>query len=307
MKRTVLNGVALVVVAAMVCSAGCVTVPAGSPKELAKPSKLFSWQMPWNKKKDEAPAPYPKPVKMATTWSPDTLVQTGRTPTRGFGGRIFFYDEKSRAVPVEGTLIVHAFDENSPNPQANAKRYEFTSEQLTRHFSQTDLGASYSVWIPWDAVGGESKRISLVASFKPVEPKGSILSANGKTREEVKLVQGLPAMVMLPGVDSELNKIAKSENRMSPEYQDYKAALASIDTKPSGLTTTTIQRRRGHHRSSDPIPSMKMPRSLLPRGVNELGTQIAEGSSTPSLEIKMAGRNAGQSNVLPASATMPLQ
>ncbi len=76
-------------------------------------------------------------------------------------------------------------------PEGSVKRFEFTPEQFTRHFSQTDLGASYSVWIPWDAIGGEQRRISLVASFKTVEGK---------------LVQGIPATILLPGSSTEADR-----------------------------------------------------------------------------------------------------
>ena len=87
------------------------------------------------------------------------MVETGRTPTRGFGGRVLFYDEKSRPVPVEGSLMVHGFDDSSEDPEEGVNRFAFTSEQFTRHFSQSDLGASYSIWIPWDAIGGDQKRV----------------------------------------------------------------------------------------------------------------------------------------------------
>ncbi|TWU39895.1 hypothetical protein Q31b_32110 [Novipirellula aureliae] len=273
-----------------------------------KPTKSFSERMFWNKKKEEIPEPYPNPVKMAVTWTPDTLMQTGRTATRGFGGRIFFYDERSRPVPVEGTLIVHGFDENNPNPEAAVKRYEFTPEQFTRHFSTTDLGASYSVWIPWDAVGGEPRRISLVASFKPVAPQAEELKADGKTPELPKLVQGIPAMVMLPGVKSELNQVAESQDYLSPQFKAYQQASTGVNTRTSGLTTTTIKRRRTSQNGRDQIPSIQFPNGF------EHGnqTQIAANESTPSHEILMAPSTAqprGQSSstVLPASATQPIR
>jgi len=273
-----------------------------------KPSKSFSERMFWNKKKDEVLEPYPNPVKMAVTWTPDTLMQTGRTTTRGFGGRIFFYDEKSRAVPVEGTLIVHGFDENTSNPETAVKRYEFTPEQFTRHFSTTDLGASYSVWIPWDAVGGEPSRISLVASFKPVAPKAGTLKANGKTPEPPKLVQGIPAMVMLPGVKSEMSQIAESRDYLSPQFKAYQQASTGINTRKSGLTTTTIKRRRTVADERDNIPSIQIPNGFGRSG----STQIAATESTPSQEILMTpspGLRNGQtsSTVLPASATLPIR
>ncbi len=206
----------------MLGTVGCASVsnkPGGK-----KPSLLD--RMPWAADKDAPPEPYPNPVKIATTWTPDVLVQTGRTPTRGFGGRIFFYDEKSRAVPVEGTLVVHGFNEQAASAKDTVKRFEFTPEQLTRHFDQCDLGASYSVWIPWDAVGGDQQRISLVASFK--------------TSAGVP-VQGVPATIMLPGkVTAPTRKDEMA--RYSPQYREYKDALANNSPPTSGLTTTTIAR-----------------------------------------------------------------
>ncbi len=95
----------------------------------------FGKVLPWAK--DRAPDPYPNPARMATTWTPDTLLQSGRTPTRGFGGRLFFYDDKTHAVPVEGELTVHAFSEPTDGSKGEVKRYVFTAEQFTSHFSQT--------------------------------------------------------------------------------------------------------------------------------------------------------------------------
>ncbi|MGB7346769.1 MAG: hypothetical protein WBD20_21285 [Pirellulaceae bacterium] len=241
-------------------------------------------RIPWyGSKKDDADddIPYPNPVKIAATWTPDTLVQSGRVPTRGFGGRIFFYDEKSRPVPVEGTLIVHGFDEEIEDPQKSVKRFEFTPEQFTKHFSKTDLGASYSVWIPWDAMGGDRKRISLVASFKTAEGKA---------------VQGVPAMVLLPGKQRPETAEEKL-SKLSPQYRQYQNALAMDDsTRQSGLTTTTIQRRRGIDRPA--TPSINPPAGLP---VESDKTMLAAASRTPSVEISM-NRRLPSSDILPASA-----
>ncbi|WP_372718392.1 hypothetical protein [Novipirellula sp.] len=264
---------------AMLCSlVGCITVgPDG--KRVKKPGGSLAEKMPWAKKKDEVPEPYPNPVKMAATWTPDTLVQTNRTPTRGFGGRIFFYNEKSHAVPVDGTLVIHGFDENAETSDKATKRFEFTPEQFTRHFSQCDLGASYSIWVPWDAVGGEARRISLVASFR--------------TQEGVT-VQGVPATVMLPGKESPEVTLAKAERKLSTQYQEYRDAAASINTRTSGLTTTTIQRRS----SRTPAQTKEAPVQAF------RNSMLAEKSSTPSVELKMATPPT-EDGVLPASATMP--
>ncbi|TWU17708.1 hypothetical protein Pla52o_49230 [Novipirellula galeiformis] len=271
------QSVAIIMIASVM---GCTTVgPNG--EVIKKPKSSLAEKMPWAKKKDAVPEPYPNPVKMAATWTPDTLVQTNRTPTRGFGGRIFFYDEKSRAVPVDGTLVVHGFDEQAESADQATKRFEFTPEQFTRHFSQSDLGASYSVWVPWDAVGGDVRRISLVASFRT---------------EAGVTVQGVPATVMLPGKESAETALAKAETKLSPQYQEYRKAAASISTQTSGLTTTTIQ-RRGRNTPSQSIEPSPSP---IP------SAQLVEGRSTPSAEIKMSKRDS-QSDIRPASVSLPLQ
>ena len=263
---------------------GCSTIPSQS-----KESGSLLDRLPWSNKEEEVVA-YPNPVKVASAWTADTLVQTNRTPTRGFGGRVFFYDEKSRPVPVEGTLIVHGFDDSATDQTQGVKRFEFTPEQLTRHFSQTDLGASYSIWIPWDAIGGEQKRISLVTSFKT---------------DEGKTVQGIPATMVLPGVSSQTAE-ERTAAKYSREYLAHRDATHTGSTRHSGLTTTTI--RRGSPRPQAEVIS---PGITLPG--QRQGTQIAATGQTPSVDLNMArkpGRLPSQprrSSILPASAQFPLQ
>ncbi len=123
--------------------------------------------MPWPGR-DSKPA---IPGRMSVVWTDTTLNQAGRAPVRGFGGRIMFYgkDEKS-PVKVDGRLSVYAFDESETtdgNP-APRKKFLFTPEQLPQHYSESKLGHSYSVWIPWDEIGGPPRRISLIVRFEPV-------------------------------------------------------------------------------------------------------------------------------------------
>lgn len=133
---------------------------------------------------------YQKPASMAIIWSPDVLTVAGKPPTRGFGGRIFFYNDKNQAIPVEGDVIVHGFLGDpafSGNKEAD-KTFAFTAEQLTSHYSPSQLGASYSIWIPWDAAGGHRDQVTLIPTFKVVG--GGI-------------VQGAAAKLILPGKEKE--------------------------------------------------------------------------------------------------------
>ncbi|MEM8910186.1 MAG: hypothetical protein AAGC97_00355 [Planctomycetota bacterium] len=224
-----------------IVTTGCAGLTRKDQADRPKSVSLFD-RMPWSKSTTDAPTPYPNPVKLATTWSPDTLTQSGRTPTRGFGARVFFYDEKSRPVAVDGTLIVHGFDEDASDPTKATKRFEFTPEQFTRHFSQSDLGASYSVWIPWDAVGGPQSRVSLVATFRTAEGK---------------LIQGTPSKVLLPGAkDHSQEALAK---RFSPQFRQWQQAAGGELPPSSGLATTTIRRRTPKPTKQAPATTAETP------------------------------------------------
>lgn len=232
MKLPILLGTCLIL-----CG-GCASFPKSEKMSLKNP---FS-------KKEKEPEPYPTPVKLAATWAPDTLSTAGKRPTRGFGGRLFFYDQKSRPVPVEGDLTVTAYvPSDNPTEPTKVKRFGFTKEQLTKHYSQSDLGASYSIWIPWDVDGGNVQMITMVPSFKS---------------EQMNVpIQGSATAVMLPGttpnaeeVDA-VRRIAANANRIPPNngatqirqagfipqgYQQNPQSGYTQSRPQSGLNTLTI-------------------------------------------------------------------
>ncbi len=103
----------------------------------------------------------------------DAVAQTpNRTPTRGFRGQLMFYGPGgSKPIQVDGALVVYTFDEQNrgPGDVKPTRKYVFTPEQFTDHYSKSDLGHAYSVWIPWDKVGGPQQQIALIARFVPVD------------------------------------------------------------------------------------------------------------------------------------------
>lgn len=182
---------------------------------------------------------YQQPQKMAVLWSHDVLTVAGKPPTRGFGGRIYFYNNKSQAIPVEGELVIHGFDETAkkltgaPDNQAD-KRFRFTQEQFTSHYSESDLGASYSIWVPWDTADGVQKEITLVPTFK---------SSQGE------LVQGDPAKVVLPGRKKPEDHFTTPVQTVSYQQSTNTTANGQLqqvgpkmtENKTNGMRTTTIQ------------------------------------------------------------------
>jgi len=134
-------------------------------------TKKLPWSDPEKQIKQSA---YDRPVRMVAIWTPTTLTHPGKPPTRGLGGRLYFYNDASQTIPVEGQLLVYAYDDShkpeSPRRSTGGvdepdRKYAFTAEQFTAHYSPTDLGASYSVWIPWGPTSGPPAEVSLVPVF----------------------------------------------------------------------------------------------------------------------------------------------
>ena len=156
----------LILVFAVIASVGCSAVSPGDGK-LTK-SLDVRRAMGW---KSDQPEPQ-VPTRLVSTWTDTVLHRPGEKSQRGFGGRVIFFGRESEdPVCVEGQLVVYAYDEANSDPRTAqpSRRYIFPPEQFARHYSESSLGPSYSVWLPWDEVGGPRKNISLIARFEPTE------------------------------------------------------------------------------------------------------------------------------------------
>lgn len=137
------------------------------------------------------------PGRILAIWTDTVLHQPGKPGVRGFGGRLYFYDdEDTEPIKVDGGVMIYAFDADDfdPSRPEPLKRYVFTPDQLRTHYSRTSMGHSYSIWLPWDEIGGPTKNVSLVTRFEG-RMGGVVISQ--------------PATKQLPGV----NQVAES----SPE------------------------------------------------------------------------------------------
>lgn len=199
---------------------------------------LQTSKLPWSKK---ATSKYATPERVIAVWTDTVYQHAGKPPTRGFGGRVYFYGTEGNVIPVDGDLVVYAYDDNTTQPGTDkpARKYVFTADQLTKYYSESDLGASYNIWIPWDAVGNDEKQISLFTVF--VDKSG-------------RMVRGNFTANRLPGrrvpTEEERRGFYVSPNRdpgptaPAPVQQvQYTAQIDpyAADQPDSGLKTTTIR------------------------------------------------------------------
>ncbi|MFO0912586.1 MAG: hypothetical protein U0795_06500 [Pirellulales bacterium] len=135
----------------ILCLAGCQSLDINGPSE-------------WLGGDDEDKLP----EEIVAIWTDTVLHQPNQPAVRGFGGRVYFYaDRNSEPIEVDGSLTVYAFDATKVDAESNRplKKYVITADQLASHHSQTRMGHSYSVWVPWDQVGGPTRNLSLIVRW----------------------------------------------------------------------------------------------------------------------------------------------
>lgn len=288
-------------IALCVALSGCQTL---SPKKVAsvepapQESKLAmpKVSMPWSD--DELP-PVVSPDRVVGTWSEAVLHQNGQG-TRGFGGRLYFYDRSSSdPVRVDGQLVVYAFieDDRQETDHKPTKRYVFPPEQFAKHESSSEIGVSYSVWLPWDAAGGQQTEVSLIARFEPSQGGGLVVSDQTRHR--------------LPGTPRPDTLLAeKKSKRISQSSVVQAAALGSstgktsaahfqqgVEQSPAQLTATTISLPRQFQGfGSRQLSTHKTPKvATLPTA--------ASPAATPSSAATQASAAASPTAVSQPSAT----
>ncbi len=221
--------------------------------------------LPWS-----SSTPKPEiPSRMIDLWTFTALTQEGLAPIRGFGGRVMFYNDKDeKPLLVDGAFTVFAFDETTGEITYSSpdKKYVFTPEQLSKHYSKSELGHSYSFWLPWDEVGGPERKVCLIARFQPkggplviAKPCHQVLAGEppktaGRDKRHGNETTGQP---MPSAVQQVAHQMPLDENRHQSE------AMITIDVPPSFM------------RPPSPSPS-------LPEASAALGSQGGDSANHQS-------------------------
>jgi hypothetical protein len=258
----------------LACLALAVSTACVVPCRAWDPDNPFPWS---SSDKDEKATP----ERVVALWTDAVMSAPGRPPIRGFGGRLmFFAHKKDKPIKVRGKLMIYAFDELGRDP-ADAKPnriYEFTEEQLPLHYSKSKLGHSYSIWLPWDPMGGPRHEVSLIVRFSG---HGGAVTVGEQTK------QVLPGR---PPTDAELGRTMPPPAAMAPvegiRQVGYQAPLPQNPgvfpgNGPPRMLTTTI-----------PVP-------------NEFGCRWPVAQTTPRLISPPGAPAAGIQNSPQAPGLFP--
>ncbi|MBA2113935.1 hypothetical protein HOV93_10880 [Planctomycetes bacterium FF15] len=225
--------------------------------------------MPWE---DEEPE-YKVPLKMVVTWKDAVRYNPHDPPTRGFGGRIHFYDETQKPVRVQGGLTIYGYDDVRHGDIDNERpdrKFVFEAEKLQSHYSASKLGHSYSFWVPWDRAGGEQKEITLAPFFRTAtgqlimsEQSKHLLMGVAKKEENPSpspQYQPSPSDQFMPEV-AQANFQRNAAPGLPPmQPQGHQRQASQLNTTTISLPSTMKERLR----NAVPTNQQAMPQQMMP-------------------------------------------
>ncbi len=200
------------------------------------------------------------PDRILSIWADTVLHQPGQPGVRGFGGRVYFYKEGSEEpIEIDGSLTVYAFRGGKARDLRASpdRKYIVTAEQMKSLGSKSSLGLSYSIWIPWDEVDGESLKLSLITRFDGKQG-GTVISD--------------PSVKLLPGTPTETpdEYPARQASHIEPDGD----ALASPGD--AGTTIFSIDLPESFQRKLDYQPESEAPGPDIGDGEHDTATEVSD-------------------------------
>ena len=223
-------------------------------------------------------------------------------PTRGFAGQILFFTHgKASPVRVDGDVTIDLYDEPADSADSSdpIHRFDFVGDAWTIHLTDSVLGPSYNVFIPYTRKHSWRANCSLRVQLK----------SNFGTTAYSEMVQ-----VTLPGPMPKESQYAARERRLLPvgsrqEAADIKTGAAlqrrtimpatyESDAATEGLQPTVaraihsgrVAATNNASQSQDEIFRRNL--QHLETMLNELKQQQQQGSPTsePAASDRPAGR-----------------
>jgi hypothetical protein len=120
---------------------------------------------------------------------------------------MFYGKDDKKTIKVDGKLTVYVFDavEQDTGLAIPEKKFVFPAEHWPDHYSHSKLGHSYSIWLPWDEVGGPKRDLVLICRF---EATGGAMVMGDSVR------QTLPGIV--PAATVKAKPSGREQNSAAP-------------------------------------------------------------------------------------------
>ncbi|MHB8897261.1 MAG: hypothetical protein ACYC6Y_00790 [Thermoguttaceae bacterium] len=228
--------------------------------------------------------------RVVDVWTDDVLHQTGQVSKRGFGGRLMFYNRQSESpIKVEGSLTVYLFDDHCEDPlrEEPLHKFVFPADTLEKHYSKSELGHSYSFWLPVDDVGGVERRLTMIARFQPKvggrimgQPSTHVLPGRPADENASPLVQRFQARQYEKKADGQIQQVA------------YVESVSGVPPAPApqqaALNTTTINLTPDFTRQIGGTPATPAPALAYPPGIPPTG-QVGPSALVPPAALPQAG------------------
>lgn len=274
-----------------ICAPGCAAL------------NMINAEFPWSAEKKREQLEKTQPVRIVSFWSEMMLNSGTQKPVRGLGGRVYFYNKSGKPVKVDGELSVYAYDDTDKDAETASraeptKIFTYRREEFANYFSKSEIGESYSIWLPWDGVDGEEKKISLLSKFTCANNKEVIsgpmelITLSGKKKksktEPLSDSQRFLKKQLESQFGSEADEIADLlySGKAPPEWvdEDVKQEIKSRRTmnKEIPLTESMIEKLN----SSGEIKSEELPEPIDERSTSRTNSSRSKNNRIAEEELE---------------------
>ena len=135
--------------------------------------------------------------------------------------------------------------------------------------SKTSIGPSYSIWLPWSAVGEEPVKLSLITRFEGVE--------GGTTISD-------PVIKLLPGIAKKTDTQTSKGKAVAPQTergpQTEQGVVQASYTEPKGATSEKKEATR-------PVETIELPPGFQRHFKNSDRSETTLGSSVSDMTTRV--------------------
>ncbi|MCA9056561.1 MAG: hypothetical protein KDA75_22185, partial [Planctomycetaceae bacterium] len=131
-------------------------------------------------------------IEVMALWEPAEGKGLDGLPTRGFAGQVLFFTPgHPQSVKVNGDICIYVFDDTLSEEERKRPIHQFTFDagSWNSFLRDSDLGASYQLFVPYTLPGSWQASCSVRVKYTPIDGGSPVFSKmapvnlNGRQRE----------------------------------------------------------------------------------------------------------------------------